>query len=235
MLTVTFLIAWFLVILALGVAGAFESVWNGLPLGPALALLIPLGLYFTDVYSLKSKLFGGFWALDEKSAIAIQAFRVVGVFFLVESWQGHLPPAFALPAGAGDVLVGVLAPWVAWRLGGNKPFSTIAVAWNILGVADLVCAVSLGILHAPTPLGVLAGGITTRAVTQYPLCLIPSWVVPIALMLHFRSLQGLLKSSSPERARTATLLVAVVALLLVVITVGASVATAQRHPPVPNG
>jgi hypothetical protein len=190
MLTVAVLIAWFLFILALAGAGAFESLWNGRPLGPPLAILIPLGLYFADVYWLKSKLFAGFWALDEKSAIAIQAYRVVGAFFLVESWQGRLPLAFAVSAGLGDVLVGVLAPWVAWRLGGNKPYANaIAVAWNILGIVDLVCAISLGILHAPTSLGVLANGITTRAVTQYPLCLIPSWVVPISLMLHFRSLQ----------------------------------------------
>jgi hypothetical protein len=199
MLTVTFLIAWFLGITALGVAGAFESLWNGLPLGPPLALLIPLGLYFADGYWLKSKLIGGFRALDERSAIAVQAFRVVGVFFVVEWWQGRLPPAFALPAGSGDILVGVLAPWVAWRLGEGKPYAgQSAIAWNILGIADLVCAVSLGILHAPPPLGVLATGITTRALMQYPLCLIPCWVVPIALVLHFRSLQGLLRFEERE-------------------------------------
>jgi uncharacterized protein (DUF302 family) len=235
MLTVIFLIAWFFVILVLAVAGAFESLWNGRPLGPPLALLIPLGLYFADLYWLRSRLFGGFWALDEKSAIAIQTYRIVGAFFLVEAWQGRLPLAFALPAGSGDVLVGLLAPWVAWRLGGKKPYANmIAVAWNILGIVDLVCAISLGVLHAPTSLGVLANGITTRAVTQYPLCLIPCWVVPISLMLHFRSLEGLLQGLSPARARTVTLLVALGALLLVVIAVGASVATAQKDLPAPD-
>jgi hypothetical protein len=229
MLTLIFLIGWFFVILALGVAGAFESAWNGRPIGLPLALLIPLCLYFADVYWLKSGLFRGFWALDEKSAIAIQAYRVVGAFFLVESLQGRLPLAFALPAGFGDVLVGVLAPWVAWRLGGNRPYANaMAVVWNILGILDLVCAISLGILHSPTPLGVLAKGVPARAVTQYPLCLIPCWVVPISFMLHFRSLQGLLKGPVPARGRTVTLLVGLVALLFVVITVGTSVATLSK-------
>jgi hypothetical protein len=82
MLTVILLIAWFLVILAMSLAGALESVWNSRPLGPPLALLIPLCLYFADTYWLKRRLFGGLWALDEKAAIAIQAYRVVGAFFL---------------------------------------------------------------------------------------------------------------------------------------------------------
>jgi hypothetical protein len=231
MLTVMLLIAWFLVILGLAGAGA-ESLWNDRPIGPPLALLVPLCLYFADANWPKYKLFGGLWALDEKSAIAIQAYRVVGAFFLVEFWQGRLPPAFALPAGLGDVLVGVLAPWVAWQFGGKKPYANKAgVAWNLLGILDLVSALSLGTLHAPTSLGILAGDITTRSLTQYPLCLIPFWVVPISLMLHFRSLQGLLQGFSLARARNATLLVGLVALLLAVIAVGASVAIVQREPP----
>jgi hypothetical protein len=231
MRTAFLLIAWFLVILALAVTGAFEALWNGQLMGPALALLVPLCLYFLDVYWLRSKLFGGFWTLDESSAIAIQAYRVVGAFFLAELWRGGLPPAFAVPAGLGDVLVGVLAPGVAWRLGGNKPYArAVAVAWNLLGILDLVSAISLGILYGPTPFGVLANGITAGAVTQYPLCLIPYWVVPLSLMLHFRSLQGLLQGASPARGRNITLLVAVSVMVTIIIAVGASVSVARKAP-----
>jgi len=114
--------------------------------------------------------------------------------------QGRLPLGFALPAGLGDILVGLLAPWVAWRLGENQPHATtIAVAWNLLGVLDLLGAIGLGILHAPTTLGILASDLTTRGVTQYPLCLIPFWVVPISLMLHFRSLWGLVRGRPQTR------------------------------------
>jgi hypothetical protein len=237
MQTVVFLIAWFFIILALGVGGAFEALWNGQPVGPPLALLIPLSLYFADAYWLKSRLFGGFWALDEKWAVATQASRVVGAFFLAESLQDRLPRSFAWPAGSGDVLVGVLAPWVALGLGAKKPYARpLAVVWNVLGIVDFVSAISLGILYAPTPLGVLANGVTTRAVTQYPLCLIPCWYVPASLMLHFRSLQGLLVGLSPARARTVTLLIGLVALLSGVISVGATVAIARKNlPPARSG
>lgn len=42
--------------------------------------------------------------------------RVVGVLFLIVMAQGHLPAAFALPAGLGDIAIGVAAPFVARRL-----------------------------------------------------------------------------------------------------------------------
>jgi hypothetical protein len=203
MLTLVLLIIWFFAILALGLGGGLEALWNGTPVGAPLALFIPLSLYLADGYWWDSRLFRGFWALDEKTAILVQVYRIVGVFFLVESVQCRLPLGFALPAGLGDILVGFLAPWVAWRLGENQPHATtIGVAWNILGVMDLLGAVGLGILHAPTALGILASDLTTRAVTQYPLCLIPFWVVPISLMLHFRSLWGLMRgqAQAPDRA-----------------------------------
>jgi uncharacterized protein (DUF302 family) len=228
MLTLVFLIVWFFAILALGLSGALEALWNGKPLGPPLALLIPLGLYFADLYWLKARLFRGFWALDDKTAILVQVYRIVGVFFLVEAMQGRLPLAFAVPAGSGDVLVGLLAPWVAWRLSESKPYArTFAVAWNLLGILDLVCAISLGILHAPSSLGILASDVTTRAVTQYPLCLIPFWVVPISLMLHFRSLHGLLKGQPRARNSTVASRVGLAGVALVVIGVGTSVATVR--------
>jgi hypothetical protein len=69
--------------------------------------LIPLSLYFADGFWLKSRLFRGFWAPDEKTAVLVQVYRIVGVFFLVESEQGRLPLGFALPAGLGDIFVGL--------------------------------------------------------------------------------------------------------------------------------
>jgi hypothetical protein len=198
MLTMAFLIVWFFTILALGVGGAFESLWNGKPIGPPLALLIPLCLYFADLHWLKSRLFRGFWALDEKTAILLQAYRIVGVFFLVESMQGRLPLGFALPAGSGDILVGMLAPWVAWRLGETRRFATtMAIAWNLLGILDLVCAVSLGILYAPTSLGILAKDVTTRA--RHAVSVVPH---PILGRPHFAHTPLSIAPGSAEKTAT---------------------------------
>jgi hypothetical protein len=45
-----------------------------------------------------------------------QTLRVVGVAFLVVLALGKLPAGFAIPAGLGDIAVGVAAPLVARRL-----------------------------------------------------------------------------------------------------------------------
>ena len=45
--------------------------------------------------------------------VGVQFYRVLGVIFLLLNAQGRLPSLFALPAGAGDIAVGLLAPIVA--------------------------------------------------------------------------------------------------------------------------
>src|SRR6516165_1863229 len=66
MLTLVLLVIWFFAILALGLGGGLEALWNGTPVGAPLALFIPLSLYLADGYWWDSRLFRGFWALDEK-------------------------------------------------------------------------------------------------------------------------------------------------------------------------
>jgi hypothetical protein len=38
--------------------------------------------------------------------VAVQTYRIVGVVFLLGLTQGIFEPAFAIPAGVGDILVG---------------------------------------------------------------------------------------------------------------------------------
>jgi hypothetical protein len=47
--------------------------------------------------------------------------RVIGVLFLIVMAQGKLPAAFALPAGLGDIAIGLAAPFVALRLWREVP------------------------------------------------------------------------------------------------------------------
>jgi hypothetical protein len=49
-------------------------------------------------------------AIPQSWLIGIQLYRVLGVIFRLLKAQGRLPSLFALPAGAGDVAVGLLAP-----------------------------------------------------------------------------------------------------------------------------
>src|SRR5215207_1526245 len=103
--------------------------------------------------------------------------RVVGVLFLIVMAQGHLPAVFALPAGLGDIAIGVAAPFVARRLARGTGH-TGAVRFNVLGILDLVVAGVIGFL-------LLA---STAPLTLLPLALIPTAAVPLAVALHIVSL-----------------------------------------------
>jgi hypothetical protein len=116
--------------------------------------------------------------------------RVVGVVFLIVAALGELPALFAVPAGVGDIAIGVAAPLVAWRL-----FRQVghrgAVRFNVLGIVDLVVAVGIGFLAAPRPANLLPVTPSTEALATLPLVLIPTTVVPLAVALHVISLRRL--------------------------------------------
>jgi hypothetical protein len=61
------------------------------------------------------------------------------------------------------------------------------VVWNLLGLLDLVVAVSTGALASGLDIGSV-GEITTRPMALLPLVLIPAYLVPIFIMLHLTAL-----------------------------------------------
>lgn len=117
-----------------------------------------------------------------------QALRVVGVAFLLVLALGKLPAVFAVPAGLGDMAVGVAAPFVARRLADGRRRG--AVWFNLMGILDLVVAVSIGFLAGLGP-DRLAVSPSTAAVALLPLVLIPTTAVPFATALHVMSLARL--------------------------------------------
>jgi hypothetical protein len=109
-------------------------------------------------------------------------FRVAGIAFLLTMALGGLPALFALPAGLGDIAVGIAAPRIARTL--NKGTGRRAAVWfNVLGTTDLVVALTLGAFIGFQPSG--------AAITQLPLALIPTAEVPLLLVLHVTSLLAL--------------------------------------------
>lgn len=112
--------------------------------------------------------------------------RVVGVLFLIVMAQGHLPAAFALPAGLGDIAVGIAAPFVARRLARGTGRAE-AVRFNALGIFDLIVAASVGYLL----FGFIDVTPSTAPLRLLPLALIPTVPVPLALALHIVSLRRL--------------------------------------------
>src|SRR3989344_4454144 len=128
--------------------------------------------------------------------IAIQFYRIVGYSFFDLYERGLLPATFALSSGWGDIIVGVTAPIVAlaWYL--KLSFARkLAIAWSVVGIVDLMVAISMGILSYPDPVQVLGTTPSTALMALFPMAVIPLFAVPLALLLHFFTLRLVVKTS----------------------------------------
>ncbi len=118
-------------------------------------------------------------------------FRVTGVVFLILMAQGHLPALFALPAGLGDIAVGIGAPRVARRLAEGTG-RRAALWFNAFGVTDLLVAMMLGAIVGYRLISVRPSG---APISELPLALIPSAEVPLLLAVHITSILALRRTS----------------------------------------
>ena len=134
--------------------------------------------------------------------VGVQLYRVLGFNFLLLSSLGRLPGEFALPAGWGDVMVGLAAPGVGYLLYKGYRWSCLAaLGWNVVGILDLVVAVAMGFLSSPGPFQALALANPNMLITAFPLVLVPLYAVPLSILLHLAALRRLkvaVASSSQE-------------------------------------
>jgi hypothetical protein len=124
---------------------------------------------------------------NQANLIRLHVWRLEGLVFLALMLQGRVPALWALPAGLGDVLVGVTAPWVARGLE-HPDGRRRAIAWTAFGMADLVVAVALGVMTNPGPAQVFHPIPNGELLTLFPLALVPAFLVPLAFTLHVASL-----------------------------------------------
>lgn len=102
--------------------------------------------------------------------------RFVGFYFLFLQRRGQMPFAFAVPAGWGDITIALLAVFVLissaarnWKL---------LLVWNCLGLLDILFVVSaalrIGLQDWPS----------MHALREWPLSLLPTFVVPLIIASH---------------------------------------------------
>jgi membrane protein implicated in regulation of membrane protease activity len=146
-------------------------------------------------------------SLDLRLIAGMQAWRWAGLGFLSLYAQRVLPAVFALPAGLGDMAIGVTAPWIILALVRQPGFAAggTFIGWNVLGVLDLIIAISIGTVSNFFATGA-AGEISTAPMAMLPLLLIPAFLVPLFLMLHAAALmqsRQLRRSRIQERRNVA--------------------------------
>jgi hypothetical protein len=182
------LTAWFVLVVSLGAFGAFVGRPGTPPIAIATGVGVPLLLFF--IWLWLSQSFRDFVvSLDLRLIAGIQAWRWAGLGFLSLYAHNVLPAMFALPAGLGDMAVGFAAPWIILALVRRPAFaaSPAFIRWNVLGILDLIVAISLGTLSATLSTGA-PGEISTAPMATLPLLLIPAFLVPLFLMLHTAAL-----------------------------------------------
>ena len=182
------LTVWLLLVVSLGLGGAFVGPPGTPPLPIAIGVAAPLGLFLLLLRFSQS--FREFvLSLDLKVIAGIQAWRWAGLGFLSLYAHNVLPAVFAVPAGLGDMAIGVTAPWIILKLLRQPRFAASGafIRWNILGMLDLIVAVSIGAVSAFLTTGA-PGEISTAPMATLPLLLIPAFLVPLFLMLHTAAL-----------------------------------------------
>ena len=187
--------AWLAVVWWLAIDGAFRPR----PGVPALPVAIFLPVLLGLPLLLRSARIGA--VLDATPAswlVGLQVYRVFGGIFLVAWSRGGISGTFALPAGTGDVLVGLLALPAAYLLYAGAPAARgSAIAWNILGLVDFAIAIGIGILSAPGPLQVIIPDSPNAQLGTFPTVMIPAFAVPSSILLHALSLRQLRRLGRP--------------------------------------
>jgi hypothetical protein len=181
---------WLAVVWVLAVRGTFRPAQGISRLLPAL----PFAIFIPPVVGIVSLTRSKYIAslLDATPAswlVGIQVYRILGGMFLVSWVRGGLPGEFALPAGIGDILVGVLAFPTALLLYSNTRFARkMGIYWNLLGLADFVVAISTGWLSSPGPLQLLGRHHPNNLLSAFPLVMVPAFAVPSAIIQHLLSI-----------------------------------------------
>jgi hypothetical protein len=177
-------VLWLAGAIGLGSQGLFVPRGDAPPMMILIAVLGPPALFLL-AYRASAGLRAWVEGLDLAAVLAVQGWRAAGALFLPLWIFGFLPAAFALPAGVGDLAVGMAAPFVAVLVARQAAGAhRAAYALTFAGLADFVVAVGTGVLTREASWLLLPGEAGSDLMNQLPLSLIPTFLVPLFLIAH---------------------------------------------------
>jgi hypothetical protein len=180
---------WLAVIWSAAINGAFKPGAAAIPLLP-FAIFGPVAVG-VPILLLSRRIGDVLDAMPASWLVALQVLRVNGSAFLIGWIYGTVPGIFALPAGIGDVLTGLLAVPVAIALGsGSRESRRAAIAWNIFGLLDFAIALTIGQAIA---FRLIETGFAGATGGLYPAVMVPAFAVPTWIMLHALSLRQVIR------------------------------------------
>jgi hypothetical protein len=169
--------------------GSYRSrVGHGVPWLPVAVLgFFGLLLALTRVPLIRRALTG---RGAQQRLLSPHSFRAAGIVFLIAMLLGKLPALFAVPAGFGDIAVGMATLWVARKVH-EGPQAKSLIWFTLLGITDLVSALTLGALTGFLQIVHVNPPATLNA--DLPLAIIPTVGVPLLLAMHLTSLRVLFR------------------------------------------
>lgn len=166
---------WFLLALIVGVTKLLASIPPPFPQAVLFCLVILLLILFW-----KTNVFHN-WSLNVgiRILLLIHLTRFIGIYFLILYSRGELPYDFAVLGGWGDIIVAITALLVLLfspRRGLNG--FVIYFIWNLFGFVDILFVVTTaGRMAVAHPQSMMA-------LTELPLSLLPTFLVPIIIYSH---------------------------------------------------
>lgn len=177
-LTAVLIAGWFIFALSASGLQLFRNDSQRVGIAVAIAALTPIVIF--SLWFATSETFRRFaLSLNPRILTVAQSWRIVGFTFVLLQARNVLPAIFALPAGYGDMAIGATATLVAWQLGSPSHRNSF-ILWQLLGITDLVTAVSLG----TTARLLDSSGPSMLPLTVLPLSLIPTFLVPLFMIFH---------------------------------------------------
>ncbi|HNQ11641.1 MAG TPA: hypothetical protein PKH65_01530 [Bacteroidia bacterium] len=125
--------------------------------------------------------------------IYVQSFRIVVEIILVSLYYAYVIPVQMTFEGMNyDILIGITAPLIGYFCFVKKSLPQwVAIIWNILGILLIINVVTIAALSSPFPFKYFMNEPANTLPVIWPYSLLPSVLVPIALMLHFLSIKQL--------------------------------------------
>ena len=163
--------------------------------------LVPVGIVAAALWLapvLRSGVLGIVESLPLRWLIGAQAIRITAIGTIVKYLDGDLPGHFILPVGVPDLAVGLTALPMAWWASRNPVRArTSLIAWNLFGASIFLSAGILMHVSMPGPVQVFTSGPTTQTLFEFPLALVPTFLVPCFVGLHLACLWRITRTAAP--------------------------------------
>lgn len=130
-------------------------------------------------YFFSTRLRAWFLAVDVRVLMSFHLLRFIGIYFFVLHDRGELPSSFAIGGGWGDIAVATSALAVIAFAPRDRPAGRVIYGvWNAVGLVDILAVLAMGVHEAS------ADPSSMDAMLELPLCLLPTFIVPMILFTH---------------------------------------------------